>query len=81
MKLTNRMLRKIILQEVAGFGDMESTEDRAKDTEELDADEIGGEKALEKTIDYVKALKIEETRLRRRLARIAEVRRRLRVNI
>jgi len=81
MKLTNTMLRKIILQEVSKFGDMESTEDRAKDTEELDAGEVGSEKALEKTIDYMKALKIEETRLRRRLARIAETRRRLRGNI
>lgn len=81
MRLTNRMLRNIILQEVAKFGDMESTEDRAKDTEELDADEVGGDKALEKTIDYIKALKIEETRLRRRLARIAEARRRLRGNV
>lgn len=81
MRLTNRMLRNIILQEVANFGDMESTEDRAKDTEELDADEVGGDKALEKTIDYIKALKIEETRLRRRLARIAEARRRLRGNV
>ena len=81
MKLTNTMLRKIILDEVSKFGDMESTEDRAKDTEELDADEVGSEKALEKTIDYMKALKIEETRLRRRLAMIAETRRRLRGNV
>ena len=77
MKLTNRLLRRIIEEEVAKFGDMESTEDRAKDTDELDADELGSDKALEKTIDFMKALKIEETRLRRRLAKITETKRRL----
>ena len=77
MKLTNSLLRRIIEEEVAKFGDMESTEDRAKDTDELDADELGSDKALEKTIDFMKALKIEETRLRRRLAKITETKRRL----
>jgi hypothetical protein len=77
MKLTNRLLRKIIEEEVSKFGDMESTESRAKDTEELDADELGSEKGVEKHIDFMKALKIEETRLRRRLAKITETRRRL----
>lgn len=81
MKLTNRLLRRIIEEEVAKFGDMESTEKRAKDTEELDADEMGSEKALEKKIDFMKALKIEENRLRRRLAKITETRRRLSRNV
>lgn len=77
MKLTNRLLRRIIEEEVAKFGDMESTEDRAKDTEELDADEMGSDKSLEKTIDFMRALKIEESRLRRRLAKIQETKRKL----
>ena len=77
MKLTSRLLKKIIEEEVAKFGDMESTEDRAKDTEEVDADEFGTEKTAEKHIDYMKALKIEESRLRRRLAKIQEVKKRL----
>lgn len=77
MKLTNRLLRRIIEEEVAKFGDMESTEKRAKDTEELDADEFGSDAGLEKKIDFMKALKIEETRLRRRLVKITETRRRL----
>lgn len=77
MKLTSRLLRRIIEEEAAKFGDMESTEDRAKDTEELDADELGSDKAKEKQIDFIKALKIEETRLRRRLAKITETRRRI----
>lgn len=77
MKLTNRLLRRIIEEEVAKFGDMEDVESRAKDTEELDADEFGSDKALEKKIDYIKALKIEETRIRRRLNKISETRRRI----
>ena len=77
MKLTNKLLKRIIEEEVAKFGDMESTEDRAKDTEEVDADEIGAEKTAAKHIDFMKALKIEETRLRARLNKITETRRRL----
>lgn len=77
MKLTNNLLKKIIAEEVAKFGEMESTEDRAKEAEELDADELGSDDALAKKIDYIKALKIEEARLRRRLKKIAETRSRL----
>lgn len=74
MKLTSELLKKIIAEEVAKFGEMESTEDRASEAEELDADELGSDKALEKKIDYIKALKIEETRLRDRLKKIVETR-------
>lgn len=73
MKLTSQMLKKIIEEEVAKFGDMESTEDRAKDAVELDADELGSEKAHELSVDFMKALKIEENRLRRRLQKINEI--------
>lgn len=74
MKLTSQLLKKIIAEEVEKFGEMESTEDRAAEAEELDADELGSDDALEKKIDYIKALKIEETRLRLRLKKIMEVR-------
>lgn len=77
MKLTSRLLKRIIEEEVAKFGEMESTEDRAKAVEEIDADEFGTDKAKEKTIDFIKALKIEESRLRRRLAKIQETKARL----
>ena len=77
MKLTSQLLRRIIEEEVAKFGDMESTEDRAKDTEEVDADEFGSDKSVEKHIDFIKALKIEENRLRRRLVKIQETKKRL----
>jgi len=74
MKLTTQLLKKIIEEEVAKFGDMEDTTSRAKGTEEVDADEFGSDKTLEKKIDYIKALKIEESRLRNRLKKIAETR-------
>lgn len=77
MKLTSQLLKKIIAEEVAKFGDMEATTDRAKDAEELDADELGSDKALEKKIDYIKALKIEESRLRKRLRQVVETRARV----
>lgn len=73
MKLTNRLLRRIIEEEVAKFGDMEDVEKVKAD--ETDADEYAD--SLEKKIDFMKALKIEETRLRRRLAKITETRRRM----
>lgn len=74
MKLTSQMLKKIIMEEVSKFGEMESTEDRADDAVEVDADEYGSDKSLEKKLDYMKALKIEENRLRRRINKIAEAR-------
>jgi len=77
MKLTSRLLKRIIAEEVAKFGDMESTSQRASDAEELDADELGSDNALEKKIDYIKALKIEESRLQHRIKQIAEIRARV----
>jgi regulator of replication initiation timing len=49
---------------------MESTEDAAKDAEEVDAD--GYADSLENHIDHYKALGLEETRLIKRLAQIHE---------
>ena len=77
MKLTSSLIKRIISEEVGKFGDMESTEDRADDAEEVDADEFGSDKSLEKKIDYMKALKIEENRLRRRLRKIVETKARI----
>jgi hypothetical protein len=75
MRLTSALLKKMIREEAAKFGEMESTEDRAKDADEVDADEYAG--SIEKKIDYIKALKIEEARLRRRLRKLAEVKARV----
>lgn len=70
MKLTSRLLKRIIEEEVAKFGAMGDVEKVKAD--EVDADEFAD--SLEKKVDYVKALKVEEKRLRRRLAHIAEAR-------
>lgn len=74
MKLTSQMLKKIIMEEVSKFGEMETTEDRADDAVEVGADEYGSDKSLEKKLDYMKALKIEENRLRGRISKIIEAR-------
>ena len=75
VKLTPALLKRVIEEEVAKFGDMESVEDRAKDAKETDADEIA--QSLEKHIDFAKALRIEEGRLVKRLTKIRESRRRI----
>lgn len=86
VNLTPALLRSLIEEETKGFGDMEDVEKRAKETEELDADEqadgveqpVDWKKAaklkegetLDEHINYMKALKIEESRLSKRLARV-----------
>lgn len=75
MKLTSQLLKKIIMEEVSKFGDMKDVED--VEATELTADEYGDDKSLEKKINYMKALKIEEGRLRRRLDKIVETRRKV----
>jgi hypothetical protein len=58
MKLTRNLIRKLISEEIE------------KKAEEVDADSYAD--ALEKKIDFVKALKLEEARLSKRLKRIKE---------
>jgi len=73
LQLTPKMLRNLIEAEVKkGFGDVEDVEKRADDTKEVDADEFGKDDNLDKHIDYMKALKVEEKRLKARLARVQE---------
>ena len=76
-KLTTTSLKKMIKEEAknlrletsdpiaAGIEDPEKI-----DAEEVDADDLAG--SLEKDIDYIKALKIHERKLVRRLKRIKE---------
>lgn len=75
VQLTPALLRSIIEEEVGKFGKMEDTEDRAKDAEETDADELAD--SPEKHIDFMKALKIEESRLVKRLRQVRETRQRV----
>lgn len=69
-KLTIQSLKNIIREEAAKFSAPEEVEGIEKDTKEVDAD--GFADTLEKPVDMLKALKIEESRLNRRLAKIAE---------
>jgi len=85
-KLTPSTLKRMIKQEarkiqkessdpiVAGIEDIEKVS-----AEETDADEQAG--ALEKDIDYLKALKIHETRLVRRLKKLRGARNMLRKRV
>lgn len=73
-KITPALMQSIIEEETKKlFGDTETTADRAKETEEVDADEIA--QHLSNKIDYVKALKIEEARLTSRLEHINSIKR------
>lgn len=68
MKLTANQLKRIIEEEANKFGAEKDVED--VDAEEVDADEYAD--SLEKKVDYVKALKIEERRLLKRLKKVRE---------
>ena len=70
MRLTRDLLKKIILKEVAKFMAEKSTEDAAKEADEVDADEYAD--TLENPHNYYKALGLEEARLEKRLKRIKE---------
>ena len=75
VQLTPHLLRSIIEEEVGKFGDEKDVEKVAKDTEETDADELAD--SPEKHIDFMKALKIEESRLVKRLNKVRETRQRV----
>ena len=76
MKLTSNLLKRIIMQEVAKFKAERSTEDAAKDAEEVDADEFAD--TIENPHNYYKALGLEEARLVKRLEKIREAKKALR---
>lgn len=71
-KLTPTIIKKMIAEEAEK---LESTEERAKETKEVDADEFAD--TLEKQIDYVKVLKLEETRLTKRLMLVKEAKQKI----
>ena len=82
-KLTPSLLRRMVLEEkkrmmretsdpvAAGIEDPEKVS-----AEETDADELAG--PLEKDIDHMKVLKIHERKLKRKLRRIAEAKKKIR---
>lgn len=79
-KLTPRMLRKLVFEEkknmLENFGAEEPVEKAAKDTDEVEADDLAD--SIEQDIDWMKALKIKESKLRRSLRRVNEAKKQLR---
>ena len=70
MKLSASALKQLVQEEVSKFGKVRDVEDVANKTKEVEADEYAD--TLEKHVDQMKALKIEEGKLKARLAKIAE---------
>ena len=79
-RLTPNMLRRLVFEEkkrmLENFGDEEPVEKAAKDTEEVDPDDLAD--SIEQDIDWMKALKIQEFKLRRKLRRVNEAKKCLR---
>jgi hypothetical protein len=85
-KLTPNMLRKMVLQEKSRI--MRETSDPIEsgitDPEKVDAEEVEAKDqadTLAKDIDHIKALKIEERKLYRRLVRINEAKKRIKIRL
>jgi hypothetical protein len=76
VRLTPALLRKIVSEETKKFGAEKDVKTAVKGTDEVDADEYAD--SLDKHIDFMKALKVEEGRLTRRLTKIQEVKQRVR---
>ena len=84
-KLTPSVLRRIVLEEKARL--METSDPIAggvTDVEKVSPDEVDADSladTLEKDIDHLKVLKVHEQRLRKKLRRIQEARRKVRQNL
>ena len=82
VKLTPALLRKLVLQEKKKLQEtLEAGEEDVADVkpEEVDAADLAD--SLEKDIDWVKALDIQETLLKRKMKKVSEARKRLKKNI
>jgi hypothetical protein len=81
-RMTPRQLKKFILAEATSLS--ETLEQGKDDPENVDADEVDADKlakTLEKDVDFMKALKIKESRLKKKLAKIDEAKKALRSRI
>lgn len=86
-KLTPQMLRRLVLEEKRKLSNrlrVETLEQGKDDVEKVSATELDADEqadALEKDLDHLKALKIAEAKLRRKIKRVTETRRRLRKKV
>jgi hypothetical protein len=69
-KLTSSMLEKIVKEEVSKIHRAKTPAEAAKHTKETKASDYAG--TIEHQVDFLKALKIEESRLVKRLEKIRE---------
>ncbi len=82
-RLTSSGLKKMILEEAAKLR-LETLEQGKEDSEKVDAVETDADKlagSLEKDIDYIKVLKIQEQKLLNRVKKIREAKSVLRKRI
>lgn len=78
IKLTPALLKKIVLEEKRKI--METLEQGKEDSEKVKAEELEASEqadALEKDIDFIAALKIQESILKKKYAKVQAAKRRL----
>jgi len=84
-KLTPSLLRKIVLEEKRRIiRENDPIEAGVEDPEKVDADETDADEyadSIEKDIDFMKALKIQERKLKRKMKRIQEAKKRIRSRV
>ena len=81
-RLTPTLLKKIVLEEKSRM--QEVLETGVEDSEKVNAEEVPASDqadSIEQDIDWMKALKIKEAKLRKRLKRISEVKTKLRKRV
>jgi hypothetical protein len=78
IKLTPKLLKKIVLEEKRKL--VETLEQGKEDPEKVSADEVGADElasTLEKDIDFLAALKIKESKLRKQYRAIKATRKKI----
>ena len=78
IKLTPALLKKIVLEEKRKI--METLEQGKEDSEKVKADEVDADEqaeVLEKDIDFIAALKIQESILKKKYAKVQAAKKRL----
>ncbi len=84
IKLTPKLLRKIVLEERERILESDPIEAGIDDVEKVDAEEKDADEqqdTLAKDIDHMKALKIEEARLVKRFKMVREAKKRLKTRV
>ena len=84
IKLTPKLLRKIVLEERERILESDPIEAGIDDVEKVDAEEKDADEqqdTLAKDIDQMKALKIEEARLVKRFKMVREAKQRLKTRV